>query len=183
MKSEAPFDAATLIAGNAAAWRAFIARYGGVVHAAVGGVLRGAGRESLDSMDLAQDVFLRLCKEDYRLLRQYDPARASIVTWLTIVARSVAMDALRRKVLPRVAIEDVAEAALSVAAVEPVDKIKIPAGLLSPRQELVMTLLYDRDLDPAEAAAVLGIDAQTVRSMHHKALVKLRAHFKDRDVA
>ena len=40
-----------------------------------------------------------------------------------------------------------------------------------------MTLLYDRDMDAAEAANLLGIDPQTVRSMHHKALTKLRAHF------
>jgi RNA polymerase sigma-70 factor (ECF subfamily) len=104
------------------------------------------------------------------------------VTWLTIVSRSVALDAVRRKVLPGVAIDDVPEGAFAVPPVEPVDRLKIPAGLLSPRQELVLTLLYDRDMDPSEAAAVLKIDPQTVRSMHHKALTKLRTHFKDQSV-
>jgi len=32
-------------------------------------------------------------------------------------------------------------------------------------------------MDPAEVAAALGIEVQTVRSMHHKALTKLRAFF------
>ena len=41
-----------------------------------------------------------------------------------------------------------------------------------------MELLYQRDLTPGEAAEIIGIDAQTVRSMHHKALTKLRAHFQ-----
>jgi DNA-binding CsgD family transcriptional regulator len=30
----------------------------------------------------------------------------------------------------------------------------------------------------AEIARLLNIDPQTVRSAHHKAMVKLRAHFK-----
>jgi RNA polymerase sigma-70 factor (ECF subfamily) len=39
-------------------------------------------------------------------------------------------------------------------------------------------MLYDREMDVAEVAAALGIDPQTVRSAHHKAIVKLRTHFK-----
>jgi RNA polymerase sigma-70 factor (ECF subfamily) len=67
-----------------------------------------------------------------------------------------------------------------VLAVDPVvrEEVRIPVGLLSPRQALVLELLYQRDLTPGEAAEVIGIDPQTVRSMHHKALVKLRAHFQ-----
>ena len=59
--------------------------------------------------------------------------------------------------------------------------LKIPDGLLSPRQALVLELLYQRDLDPAEAADLLSVDPQTVRSMHHKALTKLRGHFSPRE--
>jgi RNA polymerase sigma-70 factor (ECF subfamily) len=39
-------------------------------------------------------------------------------------------------------------------------------------------MLYDREMEVAEIAAALSIDPQTVRSAHHKAMVKLRAHFK-----
>jgi RNA polymerase sigma-70 factor (ECF subfamily) len=68
----------------------------------------------------------------------------------------------------------------SILAVDPVihEEVKIPEGMLSPRQALVLELLYQRDMTPGEAAEVIGIDPQTVRSMHHKALVKLRAHFQ-----
>ena len=59
------------------------------------------------------------------------------------------------------------------------EQVKIPPGLLSERQALVLRLLYDRDMDAAEVAAMLGIDSQTVRSTHHKALVKLRKYFAD----
>ena len=121
---------------------------------------------------------MRLCKDDFRLLRSYDPARASISTWLTIVARSTARDALRRRRAEAVPIESVPEARLAVDPVEPAIRLKLPEALLSPRQREILAMLYDREMDVAEIAQALGIDAQTVRSTHHKAMIKLRAYFK-----
>lgn len=174
------FDLAALRRGDRSAWNAFVGRYAAVIHAAVLGILRHSGRDTGEAGDLAQDVFMRLCKDGCRLLGTYDESRASLVTWLTVVGRSVALDHVRRKRVGTVDLDSVPEAALAVAPAT-TERVAIPPGLLSPRQALVMTLLYDRDLDPAEVAAMLGIDPQTVRSMHHKALVKLREHFAAQD--
>src|SRR5216684_4623340 len=167
-------DLAALIDGDKGAWDAFVRRYAALIMAAV----RGVAQEGGEAEDLAQDVFIRLCKDDFRLLKTYDPARAGLTTWLTIVARSTARDAQRRRRVQSVPIEDVPEAALAVPAVEPVDRLSYPAHLLSPRQREILAMLYDRDMDVAEIARALGIDPQTVRSAHHKAMIKLRAHFK-----
>ena len=165
-------DLSALISGNKAAWDGFVARFAGLI---ISAVRRVAGTGD-DVDDIAQDVFLRLCKDDYRLLRQYDPARAGLTTWLTIVARSVAHDALRRRRAPTQTLDDTPEAAFAVAP-QIRETIKIPEGLLSPRQQLILTMLYDREMEVAEIADALAVDAQTVRSTHHKALIKLRAHF------
>ena len=66
---------------------------------------------------------------------------------------------------------------------EPREKVRLPEGLLSPRQKLILGLLYERDMEVAEIAAHLGIDPQTVRSTHHKAMLKLIEHFADGDTA
>jgi RNA polymerase sigma factor (sigma-70 family) len=163
-----------LLNGDRAAWESFVRRYGGLIVAAVRGIALSHG----DVEDLTQEVFVRLCKDDFRLLRNYDPARAGLSTWLTIVARSTARDALRRRRADSVPIEAVPEAQLAVGPVEPVEKLKLPEALLSPRQREILAMLYDREMDVAEIARVLGIDPQTVRSTHHKAMVKLRAYFK-----
>jgi RNA polymerase sigma-70 factor (ECF subfamily) len=163
-----------LIRGENGAWEAFVRRYAGLVVAAV----RGIAREPGEIEDLTQEVFLRLCKNDFRLLKSYDPARAGLSTWITIVARSTARDAMRRHRPAAVPIEAVPEAALAIDPVEPVRKLKLPEALLSPRQREILAMLYDRDMEVAEIAAKLGIDPQTVRSAHHKAMLKLRAHFK-----
>jgi RNA polymerase sigma factor (sigma-70 family) len=163
-----------LLQGEKAAWDAFVRRYGGLVIAAVRGVAMAQGEVE----DLTQEVFVRLCKDDFRLLRSYDPLRASLSTWITIVARSTARDGLRRRRADTVPIEAVPEAQLAIPPVEPVEKLKLPEALLSPRQREILAMLYDREMDVAEIARALGIDPQTVRSAHHKAMVKLRAHFR-----
>ena len=166
-----------LTRGDKGAWEAFVRRYAGLVAAAV----RGVAREAAEVEDLAQEVFFRLCKDDFRLLRSYDPARAGLSTWITIVARSTARDAMRRYRPVLTPIEAVPEGRLAVDPVEPIQKLKLPDALLSPRQREILTMLYDREMEVAEIAAALGIDPQTVRSAHHKAMVKLRAHFRAKE--
>ena len=169
-----PDPLAELLAGDKRAWEQFVRRYAALIVAAVRGIAAGSG----DVEDLTQEVFVRLCKDDFRLLRSYDPERASLSTWITIVARSTARDALRRRRPASVPIESVPEAHLKIDAVEPLPKLKLPEALLSPRQREILGLLYDAEMDVAEIAQRLGIDPQTVRSAHHKAMLKLRAHFK-----
>ena len=60
------------------------------------------------------------------------------------------------------------EAGLSLA--------EVPVDILSPREHLVMRLLFEDGYDAAEVASSLGIAAQTVRALKHRAVTKLRAH-------
>jgi DNA-directed RNA polymerase specialized sigma24 family protein len=167
-------DLQALSRGEKSAWDAFVRRYAGLIVAAV----RGVAHDAAEVEDLVQEVFVRLCKDGFRLLKTYDPARAGLSTWLTIVARSTARDALRRRQLAVTPIDAVPEGLLATdPAPGPAEKLKLPDGLLSPRQKLVLSMLYDKDMEVAEVAAALGVDPQTVRSTHHKAMLKLRSHF------
>lgn len=171
-------DLQALARGEKSAWNGFVRRYAGLILSAV----RVTARPGLDVEDIVQEVFTRLCKDDFRLLKTYDPARAGLSTWLTIVARSTARDMQRRRQPPVTPIDAVPEMLLAVTA-EPREKLRLPDNLLSPRQKLVLTMLYEREMEVAEIAAALGIDPQTVRSTHHKAMLKLREHFADSDAA
>jgi RNA polymerase sigma factor (sigma-70 family) len=171
---ERAVDLARLKSGDKAEWDRFVRRAGPVIYAAVLRRLAMAGATA-EAEDVAQEVFARLCRRD-RPLAGYDPERASLSTFLTVLATSAAIDHLRRK-RPADSIDAIPEHRLSVPASEPAERIKIPDGLLTARQRLVLTLLYDRDMDVAEAATLLGVDAQTIRSTHHKAMLRLRAHF------
>ena len=177
---------AKCLEGDEQAWDAFVDRYAPVIYSAVLRTLRGrdAPGESQTAEDIAQDVFLRLIRGDRRLLRTYDPQRASLTTWLTIVARSTTIDALRRKRLPRVALDDApvlpdTRETDTSSSCRPTQDL--PRGLLTARQELVLRLTFDQEMEAAEIAKVLRISPQTVRSTKHKAIERLRRHFAAED--
>ena len=96
------------------------------------------------------------------------------------IASSATIDHLRKLRGISVALEDAPE---DLTSIQPKlhEPVNIPPGLLSDRQALVLRLLYDKDMDAADVAHLLKIDAQTVRSTHHKALVKLRRYFVEEE--
>lgn len=169
---------AALTEGDKAAWDAFVDRYAGVIHGTIRRILGPAGVSADEVGDAVQDVFVRLCRDRFRLLRIYDPDRAGLTTWVGVIARSVALDARRRLRKTAVPLQELAvEPAVDPS--QPRERLIIPADLLTPRQRLVLAMIYEKDLDVADVAAVLGVDAQTVRSTRHKAMVRLRAHFAE----
>lgn len=169
-------DIKWLVRGDKTAWEAFVERFSPVIYSAVRRTLHAPEHNDDDILDVAQDVFVRLCKNEYRLLKTYDSARASLITWLTLIARSVAIDFLRRRRPELVPLDEMPTDIIAAQAPSP-DPLIIPPDLLSPRQKLVMHLLYDRQMEVGAVAEVLGVDVQTVRSTRHKALLKLRKHF------
>lgn len=170
-------DLRTLLNGDKRAWDRFVTAAAPLINAVARRALASYRLSEDDVMDAAQDVFVRLCANDYRLLKTYDAARASLSTWLAVVARSAAIDHARRRRQATLPIDEVPEASLGVED-RHVEKLKIPQGLLTERQILVMKCLYDEEKDVSEVAKLLNVDAQTVRSTHHKALLRLRAHFQ-----
>jgi len=186
------FDLQACIRGDKRAWDAFVDRYAGVIVAAVSKLTRKQGSTtSAEVGDAVQEVFLRLLKDDCHLLKSFDPERASITTWLTLVARSTTIDGFRRKRLTTQTLHSVQFAApaernsaAGMATHESRHEIDRPTllppvldTLLSPRQRLILHMLFERDMAVPDVASALGVDEQTVRSGKHKALIKLREHF------
>lgn len=171
-----------LIRGDKTVWDAFVERFSSVIYSAVLKVFlaHSPNVNEWDIKEVVQDVFLRLLKNNYHLLKTYNPAKSSLVTWLTIIARSSAIDFLRRSRLQIVPLTSEID-----IAVKPQhslgSSIDIPSNLLSPRQKLILHLIFDKEKDTSEIAELLGIDVQTVRSCKHKALNKLRKFFKVKD--
>ena len=168
---------ARCLEGDQNAWCGFVDRYARVIYASVQRVLQSrlsVGHPVL-AEDVVQDVFLRLVRDDFRVLRAFNPKRASLVTYLTVIAHSTTIDALRRKRLVTEPLDGRPEP--SVSTQDKPQALELPPGLLSPRQQLVLILLFDKGLSVKEVSAALGIDPQSVRSAKSKAINKLRSHY------
>lgn len=171
-------DIDQVVSGEKAAWDAFVEKYSGLLFGVTIRTLRArcASLDQEDARDVVQDIFLRMVKDDFKLLRTYDPQRASLSTWLTVVARSMAIDYLRRPERNRETVE--LDDTLAADDDTPFEgKLELPQGLLSERQAQILRLLFDEDMEVAEIASFLRVQAQTVRSLKHQALIKLREHY------
>ena len=163
------------IAGRKLAWDDFVRQTAPIVYAAVQRAAKKFTVQQADADDRVQDVYLRLIKNDCRLLRTFDPNRASMSTWITLITRSVVHEHYQRKRLNTVTLENFDQAASeSPESIHP----DISRDGLTQRQKLVVEMLFDQGLTVEEAANRLGVDHQTIRSTKHKALLRLRAQFK-----
>jgi len=129
--------------------------------------------------DLVQDTFVKL----WRSADRFDQARGRLDTWVLLVARSLAIDALRRRVLEA----RTAEAARpgADASQEPgPDELAETGDLaararramttLSPGQRAALELAYFGGKTSAEVAELEGIPLGTAKTRIRTALLKLR---------
>jgi RNA polymerase sigma factor (sigma-70 family) len=173
-------DIQACVSGDKRAWDHFVRRTSSIIYAAV---YRACGskpgaRDDVD--DRVQDVYIRLIRNDYRLLRTYDASRASLSTWLTLVSRSVVYEHFQKRSLNTVAIESAHDLASPQASSESHGVAKLPAAALeglTDRQRLVLRMLFDEGMSVEEAARRMDVDPQTIRSTKHKALTRLRQQF------
>ena len=131
------------------------------------------------AQDLVQDTFVKL----WRSAGRYDPARGKLETWVLLVARSLAIDSLRRRVLEARVLERNAPAREASEAPGP-DQLAETADLserarhamaaLTPGQRAALELAYFGGKTSAEVAELEGIPLGTAKTRIRTALLKLR---------
>lgn len=165
--------------GDARAWDGFVETFGPHIRATVARALSGRdeGLGFQDAEDAVQTVFMRLVDNDRRLLRSFDARRSTLATWLAVVSRSTAIDHLRTRRSQR-RCDALAPAPTRGPAGADGPGPMVSGDLLSGRQRLVLHMLFDRGWSVEQAAEAMAVDCQTVRSTKHKAIEKLRQHFK-----
>lgn len=90
-------------AGNLAAWNEFIHRFQSHIALAVRRKAQKWGGASPEIVEeLVQDVFVRLCDDDCKVLRKFEPTKEdSIFGYLIVVARNVAHNYFRARIAQR----------------------------------------------------------------------------------
>jgi RNA polymerase sigma-70 factor, ECF subfamily len=168
-----------IAAGSEEALGIFYDRYSGLVW----GLLRRMLGESGEAEEVLQEAFLQVWRE----ARRYDPQRAAPRGWLLLIARSRALDRLRK----RSAIErreDVVARETSGRAVAPLgsrrlehldtrQRINSALDRLPREQRRVLELAFFQGLSQTEIAAHLGAPLGTVKSRALLGMKRLRQIF------
>jgi RNA polymerase sigma-70 factor, ECF subfamily len=115
----------------------------------------------------------------------YDPARAAPLTWLMSIARSRAIDRLRRRVPeprdPAGALEMLAGDEDPAAAIDAQWRFAHLLGLLPPEEADVLRWRFYAGLSQREIAAATGIPLGTVKMRMVRALRRLRELIETRE--
>jgi RNA polymerase sigma-70 factor (ECF subfamily) len=150
----------------------------------------GLGRVMLgdpaQAEDLVQDTFVKA----WHKAASYDPARGGLDTWVLLVARSLAVDAIRHRVLQQRTLA--AHRAQPAGPAEPgpeglavtrdlADRARQAMGELSAGQRAALELAYFGGRTAAEVAELEGIPVGTAKTRIRTALLKLRTALEDHD--
>jgi RNA polymerase sigma-70 factor (ECF subfamily) len=138
--------------------------------------------------DLVQDTFVKV----WRKADTYEAARGSLDTWVLLIARSLAIDLLRRRVLETRILAgherhgEASEEAGPERVAETMDlaeRAKRAMGALSPQQRAALELAYFSGKTSSEVAELEGIPVGTAKTRIRTALIRLREALEvDRDV-
>ena len=129
--------------------------------------------------DLVQDTFVKV----WRAASSYEPARGSLDTWVLLIARSLAIDTIRRRVLEArvTAQQDPMDEATSGSEperfAETMDlaaRARQAMGGLSPEQRAALELAYFGGKTSTEVAELEGIPIGTAKTRIRTALIRLR---------
>ena len=170
--------------GDAALAEALRARRPGALEAVYerfGRVTFGFLLKTLRDRQLAEDVQQQVFLEVWQRAPSYDSARGSLMTWMMTIARSRAIDQLRRRVPEPIGVPG--EPAIeSKAPVEPdaadalVERYRVAALLsrLPSEERRLLQMRFYRELSQTEIAEQTGIPLGTVKMKMVRALERLR---------
>jgi RNA polymerase sigma factor (sigma-70 family) len=131
------------------------------------------------AQDLVQDTFVKL----WRSAERYDRSRGKLETWVLLMARSLAIDAIRRRVLEARTLEQIDRPREADQAPGPdeqavthdlTERAQRAMAALPPEQRAALELAYLGGKTSAEISDLEGIPVGTAKTRIRAALLRLR---------
>jgi RNA polymerase sigma-70 factor (ECF subfamily) len=161
--------------GDPGAADALYTRFAGRVYG-LGLVMLGSDAAA---QDLVQDTFVKL----WRSAERYDRSRGKLETWILLMARSLAIDAIRRRVLEVRTLEHADRPAEAdpvpgpdelAATLDLTERARRAMSSLPPEQRAALELAYLGGKTSAEISDLEGIPVGTAKTRIRAALLRLR---------
>jgi RNA polymerase sigma-70 factor, ECF subfamily len=154
-----------MAAGDHAVLGELYDRYAGLAYGLALRILRDAA----EAQDVVQEVFVQV----WRHAGRYDSARGSAEAWLCTIARTRALDRLRRRAARREQ-QSAPPPVASAPAAEEKLAVRSALGSLSEEQRQALELAYFEGLTQSEIAQRLGQPLGTVKTRIRTAMMRLR---------
>jgi RNA polymerase sigma-70 factor (ECF subfamily) len=127
-------------------------------------------RDATEAEDVVQEVFVQA----WRQASRYDPERGSPEAWLCTMARTRALDRLRRRVSRREEPSEAAPNASGVPRTEEALAVRSALQGLPEDQRRALELAYYEGLTQTEIARHLGEPLGTIKTRIRSGMIRLR---------
>jgi len=158
----------------------------------VHGLVRAIVANAADAEEVTCDVYTQA----WQTAANYDPARGNVVAWLLAIARSRALDCLRRtrsklRIFSEASPDSDHPAADAVehrspehtlAAFQSCSVVRSALEQLSPERRRLVSLAFFEDLTHSEIAELTGLPMGTIKSHLRRAMHSLRALLYDAEL-
>jgi RNA polymerase sigma-70 factor (ECF subfamily) len=133
------------------------------------------------NQNIVEEIVQETMVSVWRKARQFDPAKASVSTWIFTIARNQRIDQLRKENRPAPDMND--PALVPDAEPQPHDvvsrdqdanRLRAAVANLPPEQQQVLHLAFFKEMAHPEVAEELGIPLGTVKSRIRLALQRIR---------
>ena len=159
--------------------------------AKVHGLVRAIVANAADAEEVTCDVYTQA----WQTAGNYDPARGNVVAWLLAIARSRALDCLRRtrsklrifseaspdSECPADAVEH-RSPEHSLAVFQSHSVVRSALEQLSPERRRLVSMAFFEDLTHSEIAELTGLPMGTIKSHLRRAMHSLRALLYDAEM-
>lgn len=166
-----------LLQGDDLAWSDFISKYSPLLfsHLINYYITKKIASAYEFVEETIQETFLRLIKDDFHLLRQFNPERANMHTWLLIIAKSTAINLQKKIIRDGKNINITLKFNTSQHSVPSLDSmIDTCEGSIVDRDKVILKMYYSEQMNIGQIASKLGLSKQTVYNCKSKALNKIR---------
>jgi RNA polymerase sigma-70 factor (ECF subfamily) len=169
-------------------WRGWIGRMAeadetalGALYDATGALVHGLVLRILGDAAAAEEVTADVYMQAWRQAERYDHGRGAASTWLLTLARSRAIDRLRRAqnrrreepLTDQILLDRRPDPLEASASAERRSFVRAALGRLNPQQKLAIELAFFDGLSHAEVAARLGEPLGTVKTRIRLGMLKL----------
>lgn len=158
-----------------------------VLYDTYSGALLGVIMQMVTPRETAEDVLQEVFVKIWKYADTFDPAKASLYTWMLNIARNTALDMIKSKGYRKTAQNQSLDKlvynnhAREPAQVTPslAPDLKDILGRLEPDKKTLISQAYFEGYTQAEIAENMGIPLGTVKTRMRSALQKLRDFLKD----
>lgn len=173
------------LAKEPGSWNDFVDRYLSLIYHVIHYTahLRSARLTPEDVEDIAAEVLLQIVADDYKVLRQFK-GRASLATYLTVIARRICVHELTRRQAVREAIakgttapgvvHDPEESPAEQKGIESLEEVDVLLRKLSGREREIVRQFYFEGRTYEEISTDTGVPVNTIGTVLSRARKKLR---------